>query len=48
MDTDQYSPEFPKNDWGYLKTGVMVKTDKAGLIHYVEADEDLRLIKRGT
>lgn len=46
MDTDQYSPEFSKKDWSYLRTGVMVKTDKAGLIHYVEADEDLQLIKR--
>lgn len=46
MDTDEYSPDFPKKDWSYLKSGVMIKTDKAGLIHYVEADEDLRLIKR--
>jgi hypothetical protein len=46
MDTDGYSVDYPKKEWGYLKSGVMIKTDKAGLIHYIEADEDLQLIER--
>lgn len=46
FDTNEYSTDYPGSEWGYLKSGVMIKTDKAGLIHYIEADEDLELIKR--
>jgi hypothetical protein len=46
MDTDEYNADYPKKEWGYLKSGVMIKTDKAGLIHYIEPDEDLQLIER--
>ena len=46
IDTDEYTVDYPKNEWGYLKSGVMIKTDKSGLIHYIEADEDLQLIER--
>ena len=47
MDTNEYSADYPKKEWQYLKSGVMIKTDKAGLIHYIESDEDLQLIERG-
>ena len=46
MDTDEYSSEHPKEQWGYLKVGVMIDTDKAGLIHFPEPDPDLKLIER--
>ena len=46
IDTDEYTSTFPKKDWVYLKSGVMIRTDNAGLIHYIEADEDLQLIQR--
>lgn len=46
FDTSEYFAGYPKDEWEYLKSGVMIKTDKAGLIHYIEADEDLELIKR--
>ncbi len=46
MDTNEYTAAYPKEEWGYLKSGVMIKTDKAGLIHYIEADEDLQLLER--
>jgi hypothetical protein len=46
MDTDEYTAAFPKAEWSYLKSGVMIKTDKAGLIHYIEADEDMQLLER--
>lgn len=63
IDTDEYSTAYPKEVWGYLKSGVLIKadkaelfyhdkagvlikTDKAELFHYIEADEDLQLIKR--
>ena len=48
LDTNEYSVDYPESQWSYLKSGVMIKTDKAGLIHYVEADEDLELISRSS
>ncbi|TAN40870.1 MAG: hypothetical protein EPN22_16815 [Nitrospirae bacterium] len=44
IDTDEYTTTYTKEEWGYLKSGVVIKTDKAGLIHYIEADEDLQLM----
>ncbi len=46
IDTDEYTTAYPKEEWGYLKSGVLIKTDKAGLIHYMEADEDMQLLER--
>ena len=47
IDSDEYSSAFPKEQWSYLKCGVMFATDKAGLVHSSEADECMELIKRG-
>lgn len=47
IDTDEYSPVFPKAHWEYLERGVMIDTEQAGLVHISEADEDLTLISRG-
>ena len=33
MDTDEYSEEFPKRDWAYLREGIMVETDQGALVH---------------
>jgi hypothetical protein len=46
IDDDEYSEAYPKTEWEYLKSGVLIETDKVGLIHYIEPDEDLRLRKR--
>jgi hypothetical protein len=46
MDTDEYSEEHPKEQWSYLKEGVMIEVPTMGLIHFVEPDEDLELISR--
>ncbi len=43
MDAGDYSSAFPKQDWQYLTSGVIIKTEKAGLIHYIEPDEDFEL-----
>ena len=48
IDDGEYSEKYPKKDWVYLKSGVLIKTDKAGLIHYLEPDEDLVLKRRRT
>ena len=46
MDTDEYTPDYPKQQWGYLKRGVMIDTDKAGLVHYTDPDSEMELIER--
>ena len=48
MDSDDYSPEYPRAEWEYLKSGVLVNSEETGLIHYLEADEDFRLLERAT
>lgn len=44
MDTDEYSEEYPKETFGYLKQGIMVLSEKAGLIHYVQPEAGMRLL----
>lgn len=46
VDDNEYSQDFSKADWQYLKTGVLVDTDKAGLIHYPTDDHCLQLLQR--
>ena len=48
IDDDEYSGGYPKTEWQYLKSGVLIETDNAGLIHYIEPDDALRLQKRGS
>ena len=42
VDTDEYSAEFPKEAWGDLKTGVIVRTDKGAVVRF----DDSELIER--
>lgn len=44
--TQSFSEEFPESEWGFLEKGYGVKTEQYGLIHELEADEDLTLITR--
>jgi hypothetical protein len=48
MDTDEYSSEHPREQWGYLKRGVMIDCTDAGLIHYEEPEARMVLIKRSS
>jgi hypothetical protein len=34
MDTGEFSPEYPETEWGHLKTGVFVCTDKGALVRF--------------
>lgn len=47
IDTNEYSDDYPLDQWAYLKRGVMIDFPKYGLIHYEESDPDLELISRG-
>jgi len=46
IDSGEYSSEFPEEDWAYLEKGVLIRTSSGRLIHFIEPDEDLCLIKR--
>jgi hypothetical protein len=48
IDTDEYTPEFPREQWSYLGTGVMIQFASYGLVHYTEPDEDLEFLGRAT
>ena len=36
IESGTYSNEFRKDQWGYLKSGVLIDTDFAGVVHYEE------------
>ena len=46
IETGLYAPEVPGSKWSYLKRGVLVRSEKYGLIHYEQPDEDLKLLER--
>jgi hypothetical protein len=46
LDTGEYSTSYPEKDWEYLKAGVLIDSNKAGLIHYLEPEKSLELIER--
>jgi len=48
IDTGEYSAAHPKENWAYLGRGIVVLSEKAGLIHYAEPEPTMRLLKRDT
>jgi len=46
IDTNEYSKEYPESEWGYLKKGVLIKSPQAGLIHYMEPETTMELLRR--
>ncbi|MGE0231805.1 MAG: hypothetical protein AB7O39_00920 [Flavobacteriaceae bacterium] len=42
----KFSPRFPKNEWAYLKEGIVVSFPRYGVIHMTEVEVDLKLIAR--
>ena len=45
LDTKQFSSEYPEG-WSKEADGAFVETERWGLIHYPEFDEDVTLIRR--
>jgi hypothetical protein len=45
IDTGEYTDDYPKPNWTYLNTGVLIKPDSGELFHYNEADEDFELVR---
>jgi len=46
MDSDEYSSQHPKEQWGYLGRGIMVDAEDGGLIHYPLPDDGAELSLR--
>ncbi|TRX74967.1 hypothetical protein [Pseudomonas mangiferae] len=46
IEAGSFSKGYPAEDWAYLSTGALILTQEIGLIHYLESDEELRLIER--
>jgi len=46
IDDDEYTPQYPKTEWGYLDRGVLIESEQAGLIHYIEPEVSFKLIER--
>jgi hypothetical protein len=48
IDTGDFTKQYPEEEWGYLKTGIIVVTDAGETFHYSEPDEDFERLKPGT
>jgi len=46
LDTQEYSAAYPEAEWGYLKSGVLIRSDVGGLIHYLEPEPSFHLVER--
>ena len=47
IDANQFSDAYPKADWDYLESGIMVEIEGLGLIHLTGGtDPDLQLVGR--
>ncbi len=44
IDSGGFTKEFPKAQWAYLKSGIIVKADSGEIFHYTEPDEDFELV----
>ena len=41
-----FSAEFPAFEWRYLESGFLVLSPEAGIIHYSQLTDDVRLLSR--
>jgi len=46
LDDNEYTVDFNKEEWSYLECGVLVMSEKMGLIHYTALADNMRLISR--
>jgi hypothetical protein len=46
IDEGQYSEDYKKEDWDYLRHGVLILSEEVGLIHYLEPESGFELISR--
>jgi hypothetical protein len=46
IDTQEYSPDYPREHWAYLDRGILIMSEKLGLVHCIETDGEMRLLAR--
>jgi len=46
LDTGEFGAGFPEAEWRYLARGIMLRTERAGLVHLPESDEDTLILPR--
>jgi len=46
LDTGEFSEKYSREDWEYLRSGILVDFQALGLIHYVEPEQGLQLVSR--
>lgn len=46
IEESKFSNQYPKEEWDYLDSGLLILSDQAGLIHYPDITEDMKLIKK--
>ena len=39
LDNCQFTESFPEDEWEYMKVGIMVDSEKAGLMHFPTQDQ---------
>jgi hypothetical protein len=48
IDSGKYSPNFPREEWEYLASGIVIETDSGEVFHYSDPDEDFEFVKSAT
>jgi hypothetical protein len=46
LDSDEFSDEYPREQWTYLRSGVLIQSPQTGLIHYLEPEATFELLER--
>ena len=46
LDSKEFSPAYPESEWGYLERGILIESQYAGLIHFIEPERSMQLLKR--
>ena len=46
IEDDEYAPQHSREDWAYLKTGVLIRSSQTRLIHYTAPEDSFELIER--
>ena len=46
IDTSEFSSAYPKKQWSYLGSGILILSEQAGLIHYNELEATTKLLSR--
>ncbi len=45
MDSNEYYADHPREQWGYLQSGVIIDTDFGGLVHYEQSSPESEQIE---